>query len=139
MGCPGFTRSTVRAHPAAQPVVLLAQANGQPDHSGVRRYRPALGVPGVWDRRCVPLAGAAPGTEYGTTLARLEAWSGDDVAGAALLLGDLPARRKHQPVVHPGVAEVVARDGRAVGHHPRNPSGEGVQPGGPGNRTLRRA
>src|SRR5947208_3406193 len=126
------------AESVARPV-RDAQAHGQLDHARLRRYRQALGVPGVRRGGRVALAGAAAWAWNGSAHARLEARLGDDAADPGVLLGDLPARRKHQPVVHPGVAQVVARDGCVVGYDPRHPGREGVQSGGPGDCALRGA
>src|SRR6267378_8476137 len=80
----------VRAYPTALPGVLFAQADGQPDHARVRRYRPAVGFPGLRRRGRVAVARDARGAEHRAADARLAAGVGDDPAGAALLLADLP-------------------------------------------------
>ena len=86
-------RRAVRAHPAVEPVVLLAEEDGEPDHARHVGHRPAVGLRRVRRRGRVAVAGDAPRARRGAAHARLAARAGDDAAGAAVLLDDLPARR----------------------------------------------
>src|SRR5439155_216615 len=61
----------------------------------------------------------------------------DERSRAAVLLGDLSPRRGPQPQVPARVAEVVAPDGRVVGHDARDPRRQGVQPGVARDRSVR--
>src|SRR5437879_8715177 len=112
MGGSRPARRAVRAHPTAVAGVFLAQAHRQPDHARVRRYRPAVGLPGVRRRGRVIVARDALGTWNSLAFARLETRLSDDPAGAVVLLADLPAQRGHHAAVHMRVAQAVARDGR---------------------------
>ena len=91
-------------------VVLRAQEDREHHHPGVRRYRPALGLPRLRRGGCVPLGGHAAG--LGVVLVGLDWRLGLAMvtAGAGVLLADLPARRVDQPAVPPGLAEMVAGD-----------------------------
>src|ERR1041385_7357164 len=106
MGGPRPARRAVRALAAPQLGVLLAQTHRQLDHARVGRYGPAVGVSRLRRGGRVVVAGDAHGPGAGAAVARLAAGSGDDAAGAFVLLADLPARRGPEPAIPARLAGV---------------------------------
>ena len=125
----------LRTPAAAFARLLLEGENRKSDHAGELGYIPTLGFSGVRDHRCVAVCGDADRTEHGALEPGLGAGLGDGRAGARFLLGDLQARRAHEPVLHTRLAEVVARNRRALGYDPGDTRGEGLQPGGTRDKT----